>query len=194
MTLAHRSVAGLVHRQRWRIDAAGLRVEHRFDVPEELDDLPRLGVAMALAPELDRLQWMGRGPIESYSDRLRGARLGLHTCRVHEQSCPYVVPQEYGLHGEVSWLSLCDDEGRGLRIRGDRPLLFSALAVRPNDLYAARRGERLRLRDEVWLSLDRFHRGVGTGACGPEVLPAYRVPTGRQWMRFAIEPVRRGLR
>lgn len=55
----------------------GIICRHAFDVDEALRDLPRLGITMQLRPGLEQLRWFGRGPHESYCDRLRGARVGL---------------------------------------------------------------------------------------------------------------------
>jgi beta-galactosidase len=191
LTARHATSVGVVHEERWRVDASGIAAEHRFRVPEELADLPRLGVAVGLAPELDTLHWLGLGPHESYADRRRGVQLGLHAHSVAGEPMPYSVPQEYGLRSEVRWLTLRAADGRGLRVRGAPRLAFSALRYRPADLSGARHVHELVAREEVWLSLDRFHRGVGTGACGPEVLPAYRVSTGAHRFRFRIEPLTR---
>lgn len=184
---------GVEARLRWTADAAGLHLECRFEVPEALDDLPRLGVGLGLERRFDQLSWVGRGPHECYPDRQAGARLGRFEARVGEQRLPYGIPQEHGLRTQVSSLVLLDEGGRGLRVRSATPFAFSALRHRPEDLARGRLEGRLQARDEVWLSLDRAHRGVGTGACGPEVAPAARIRPGRHKIVWHLEPVGRGL-
>ena len=42
-------------------------------------------------------------------------------------------------------------------------------------------------RDEVVVCLDHRHRGLGTGACGPDTLPRYRIGPGRYAFRLTLE-------
>lgn len=191
--IVHETPLGLVHTERWSLDPQGASVEHRFEVPEDLDDLPRLGIALGVVRDLDHLTWVGRGPHECYADRSRGARLGRYSLRVSEAVLPYVVPQEYGLRTGTTWLALQRDDGRGFRVRAPSGVSFSACTHSPDQLYEARRTGHLPARRGVWLSLDRFHRGVGTGACGPETAPAFRVPSGTHRLRLRFEPLRRPL-
>ncbi len=191
---AHHTPHGLVHRQAWRVTSRSLFVEHHFEVPEELVDLPRLGIALGLDAGMHRLTWVGRGPHECYPDREAGGRLGRYEADIRESVMPYVVPQEFGLRTQTRWLSLRSEAGSGLSVFATTPIAFSATRYRPDDLAAAREGAPLVPREEVWLSLDARHRGVGTGACGPDVEPRFRVGPGTYRMRLRFEPVtgRRG--
>ena len=70
--------------------------------------LPRVGVRLGAAPQLQRVQWYGRGPFECYPDRKLGALLRCHEARaVHDMHVPYVFPSECG------WV--CGGEGQGGR-------------------------------------------------------------------------------
>jgi beta-galactosidase len=155
-----------------------------FVVPAALDDLPRLGLVLALEPGLERLVWLGRGPHESYPDRKAGARLGRFESTVSEQLVPYGMPQEHGHHTETRWLELRDARGRGLRVEADAPFGFSASHFSAEDLFRATHLHELEPRPEVILHLDRAHRGLGTGSCGPDTLPRYRIAPGT--LRFAL--------
>ena len=65
----------IVHTHRYRLTAAsGLQVENTFAVDRKLPELPRIGVSLVLPPELEQLEWLGRGPWENYSDRNRSAK------------------------------------------------------------------------------------------------------------------------
>ncbi len=192
ITVVRETDVGIAHRQVYRIGEPGVvHVENVFRVPRELADLPRLGVTLRLAPPYDRLTWFGLGPHECYWDRKTGARVGRWQSRVADEYVPYIVPQEHGNHTDVRWLSLCDETGRGLRVDAeagaDRALLeFSASHFDAADLTRATHTHELEPRDEVILNLDRFQRGVGTGACGPDTLPAYRTKPGTHRLRFSL--------
>ena len=107
------------------------------------DDLPdplRLGLRFDNDPALDGLQWYGRGPQESYSDRSTGYAIGRYTGKVADQYYGYSRPQESGNKTDVRWLSLFDARGAGITVRGAAPLSVNALAFPYEDLYLRPRG------------------------------------------------------
>ena len=181
---------GVAHRHVYRLAEPGVvSVENVFRVPPELFDLPRMGVRLRLGAAFDRLTWLGRGPHESYMDRKLGAALGLWQSTVEDEYVSYIVPQEHGNHTDVRWLSLCNERKHGLRVEVgpiEEPLEFSASHFTAEDLTAASHTCQLEPRSEVILNLDRFQRGVGTGACGPDTLPRYRMKPGRHRLAFRL--------
>ncbi|MEI7025510.1 glycoside hydrolase family 2 TIM barrel-domain containing protein, partial [Paenibacillus sp. y28] len=135
--------------------------------------LPRLGVQLVLPKALDHVEWFGRGPGESYSDTKQAGRIGLYAGRVHELMTNYVYPQENGNRSEVRWVTLANTSGVGLLAAG-RPLLnFSAHHYTAQDLEKAQHTYELQPREEVYLHLDDGQHGIGTGSCGPGVMPQY---------------------
>jgi beta-galactosidase len=157
---------------------------HVVEVPDSLDDLARVGVTFALRPGFDRLRWFGRGPLENYPDRNRGAMLGVWTSGVDEP--PYLVPQEFGLRTDCRWFEFIDaSTGDVVRLDVEHPtsLHVSATRFTTQDLYAAGHETDLRPRRELIVHADVAHRGLGTGSCGPDVLDRYRLRPGTY--RFA---------
>jgi beta-galactosidase len=182
------SEATVEHRQTWTLLPSGdVWLQNRFAVPKELDDLPRLGVVLEVAPGLEELSWLGRGPHESYWDRKAGARLGLHRSTVSDQYVPYIAPQEHGNHTDTRWLTLASPE-LGLLVSGDAPFEFSASHFRAHDLYAARHTNELDPRPQTVLTLDVHQRGLGTASCGPDTLPRYRIKPGRHRLSLRLRP------
>ena len=164
---------------------------HRIVVPAHLDDLARVGVTFTLPPGFTRMRWFGRGPLENYPDRNRGALLGTWESELDRP--PYLVPQEFGLRTDCRWVELSDPRtGRALTIIVLEPVALhvSATHFTAGDLYAAAHETDLRPRRETVVHLDVVHRGVGTASCGPDTLPRYRVPVGEH--RFAYRLVRTG--
>jgi beta-galactosidase len=143
---------------------------------------------MFVAPgRFDRMRWFGRGPGENYPDRNRGSLIGLWESALDE--CPYLVPQEFGLRTDCRWFELVDSTAdQTLRIEavGELPIHVSATHATPDDLYAAATLSELRLRDDVVVCVDAAHRGLGTASCGPDVLPAYRLRSGRYELAYRL--------
>ncbi|WP_082101727.1 glycoside hydrolase family 2 TIM barrel-domain containing protein [Demequina rhizosphaerae] len=168
-------------------DGDRIVLRHTFDVPDELSDLPRIGVRFELDARYTVMRWCGRGPHENYADRKSSAVVGTWTSGI--ESCPYLVPQEFGLRTDTTWLELIDDaNGERIRITGlGAPFSWSATRYRAEDLFAAPHSSDLREADRLIVHLDAAHRGVGTGACGPDVLEQYRIGTGRFVLEYALE-------
>ena len=152
-----------------------LLVENEVLVDSDLVDLPRVGVVLVLSPRLDRLEWLGRGPWESYPDRLASTLVGRFRSTVADQYVPYILPQEHGHRSEVRRLSVTDAAGRGLEVEGRPTIGFSASHLTADDLYRARHTCDLEPRAEVILSLDHAQRGLGTASCGPDTAPRHKL-------------------
>lgn len=183
------SIGEIEHRQVYTLGPDGeLEVTNRFLVPEPFTDLPRLGVTLTLRPGFETLRWFGRGPWESYSDRKRGALVGLHSGTVTEQYVPYVVPQEHGNKTDVRWFSLAaPGKGGALRFSGEnRHLEFSVSHFTADDLFKARHTTDLTPRKEVIVNIDYAQRGLGTASCGPDTLPQYRIEPGNYELTYRI--------
>ncbi|MFP6640519.1 MAG: beta-galactosidase domain 4-containing protein, partial [Myxococcota bacterium] len=163
-----------------------LACELRFG--SALDDMPRAGIRLDLSHGFEHMEWFGRGPHESYWDRKRGAALARHAGIVDDQYHRYVVPQENGNKTDTRWLSLRRQEEAGLLIASMAPLECRVSHLAGTDLYAAGHVHELRPRAETIVELDWHQRGVGTGACGPDTLPSYRVGPGRHRLDVILVP------
>lgn len=169
--------AGFHHRTTWIIRGDGsLDAYNRFEPFGSLPTLPRIGVVLRIARPYDALAWYGCGPHENYVDRRQAADVGVWSASVKDQYIPYPRPQETGAKTEVRWLSLTDADGDGLLVVSKKPLTFSALHYTAADLDQASHTTELKPREEVILSLDAKHSGLGNGSCGPGVLPCYETP------------------
>ncbi len=180
------------HRQQVEFGASGLRFEHDVRIPRVLDDLPRVGVHWLLPATLDNVEWLGLGPHENYVDRRAGAWFGRHQSRVDDLFHPYVRPQSEGTRTGLRRLALRDADGRGLGFVADTPLEFSARRHSEEALERAEHLSELEPGANVHLYLDAHQRGVGTGACGPDTLPRYRVRGGRHRFAYALVALRPG--
>ncbi|MHA6763818.1 glycoside hydrolase family 2 TIM barrel-domain containing protein [Streptacidiphilus sp. PAMC 29251] len=143
--------------------------------------LPRLGLRLALPAAIQRVDWYGLGPGESYRDSRLSARVGRFSSDLDALQTPYVMPQENGNRSGTRWAEFTDAAGTGLRVegvaRGEGPAGFDFTARRwtAEDLDAARHTSDLRPGDRVVLTLDHSHQGLGTASCGPGALPEHQL-------------------
>lgn len=152
--------------------------------------LPRLGLRTDLPADLGAVEWYGLGPDEAYADSRRAARIGRYRATVEQLQTPYVFPQENGNRMGVRTLWLRDADGRGLRVDADDELSFTARRWTTEELDAARHTVDLRPGDRVWLNLDHAQNGLGSGSCGPGVLPAYVLAPSPAQFGLTLTPLR----
>jgi beta-galactosidase len=162
-------------------------VNLEVDLGEEIRDLPRVGLTTTLDANLTRLEYHGRGPWENYSDRKASANIDVHTISISDCLLPYVMPQEYGHHTDVSWLRVKGRGGASLAIVGKRVFEFNYLPYSTGQLFKALHREELPEPGAPRLTLDIAHRGVGTGSCGPETLETYRLNSVRYAGTFTFK-------
>ena len=100
-------------------------------------DLPEFGTMFKLKPEYENISWYGAGPMETYSDRLPGAKIDLYSGKVADQLAKYLSPQESGNKSLVRFAKITDKRGRGLMVAGNC-INVSALAYSPSEVEEAR--------------------------------------------------------
>jgi beta-galactosidase len=160
---------------------------------DKAPSLGRLGLRWILPEQLTRVSWFGAGPGEAYPDTRNAIRTGRFTATVDALQTPYVRPQENGNRADVRWAELTDDAGRGLRIEGAPSFNLTARRWSDQQLAAARHQPELVAEPLIHLHTDHAVQGIGTAACGPGVLPRYRLEVGPAEFGFtlrALEPER----
>ena len=111
-----------------------------YDPVKELGDMPEFGVIFKFNADYDRVEWYGLGETETYSDRKKGAKLGIYANKVADNLARYMVPQECGAKEEVRWAKVTDRKGRGMLFEMDEnngPMMFSALPYTPHEMENA---------------------------------------------------------
>jgi len=146
---------------------------------------PRVGLHLELPGRMDSLTWLGRGPLENYPDRKRGARMGWYGKKGGDR--PYVKPQEYGTRSDVYKVEVRDEMGQGLRVEGNR-FFFS---LHPYDLHAltkARHTFELKKSGSQHLYLDQAMMGVGGDLSWlPSVHEAYLIRDASFRLQFELK-------
>ena len=176
----------------WLADRLALRVELTPSAGWDCT-WPRAGVRLDLPSSLTRARWFGTGPLESYPDTRRAARVGIFAAAIDELSVNYSRPQETGHRGELRWLAIADDERVRLRVQtvpnaaGHRPG-FTLSRHTPQQRDPARHPYELGPSEHTYLFIDDAVHGVGSRACGLDVLPQYALwPSARAFeVRFGV--------
>ena len=177
-TLINKSNAVFPYEITYTIYSNGIiDVTGNFISPVNCFHPPRLGLRMTMIPGLENVEWYGRGPQESYSDRKQSAFFGLYTKTVKGMEENYVRLQSMGNHEDTRWLTLTDNNGCGIKITSINGLKFTASHFTDQKLYDTKYSYKL---DEVrsaqtFLSLDAIQRGLGNASCGQGVLPKYEI-------------------
>lgn len=138
-------------------------------------DPPRLGIRLPLGPRPTTVEWFGRGPGESYSNRVAGTQVGRWQLPLPLEDSYYWI-QAHGLRSEVRWLAVWFNDGTGLLIVTPPSSAFSIVEEAGD-----------------WIvDLDAQHRGVG-GERDDTVPPrAARVPPGEYRATFLLQPLSAG--
>jgi beta-galactosidase len=177
--------------QDWRFGRDGPDASFFFDLDPGLPELPRIGLACALVPALERARWYGRGPHECYSDRKTGAALGIYESSVDDLQVPYVLPQENGNRTDIRWLEMTGGrapDAPSLRFESPGRFDFGASHHGARQLWKARHSCDLVRSPEVSLTIDVAQRGLGTASCGPDTLERYRLRPGPYRLELSLRP------
>lgn len=165
-----------------------IKVEAAFEPGQSTYNIPRLGLRMMLAKGLENVEWYGRGPHENYSDRKESAPFGQYQRTVTQMLEPYERPQGMSNREEVRWVKISDEDNQGVIIVAEGQLSFTALHFTDQDLHKAEHLYQLKPRKETVLSLDYAQQGIGNASCGPDQLPAYKIPFKPAAISICIKP------
>ncbi|MBD8486298.1 DUF4981 domain-containing protein [Frigoribacterium sp. CFBP 8759] len=161
-------------------DCTWPRVGARFDLPLSLASSP--------------VDWLGTGPAESYADSAAAARVGRFTSSVDGLSVEYARPQETGHRPGLRSLTLGGPGGVAASAGG--PVLsvttvpdgaghrcgFQLARHTAQQVALAAHPHELPEPTALHLYLDDAQHGLGSRACGPDVLPRHALwPSARAW-------------
>ncbi|MEO1408163.1 MAG: beta-galactosidase small subunit, partial [Pseudomonadota bacterium] len=177
------------HRTIWALTDSGVDISEEITIPEAWNDLPRVGIRFNVPKQFSELEWLGLGPDESYPDRYRAQTFGRWSSSVSEQYHPYVRPQEYGAHEQTRSFRLTDGSGLGFEVVLPRPMSFTARPHHDVDLGPATTIAELQEGETTEVHIDAAVRGVGTGACGPDVLDQYIDGPGTYRFDWSLRPI-----
>ena len=165
------------HRVVYAVHGSGvINVTNKVDFSKEGIILARMGVRMFLNKDLDRFDYLGRGPMENYADRKQGFDVGHYASTVSRQLTPYEKPMECGNHEDTRWARVRAEGGVGITVGQDTALLqVSALPYSDEELDKAEYRIDLPASKATVLCISQKTLGVGSNGCGPQPLEPYLV-------------------
>lgn len=108
-------------------------VEIHYYGVKGMPSLPCFGIDFPLKKNIKNFKFYGKGPLDSYSDRLEGESIGIYESSVENELLPYSIPQECGNHEETRFVELAINDEHSLLIEAlDKPFSFKYL---PNDEF-----------------------------------------------------------
>ena len=137
-----------------------IETELYYEPVKELKDMPEFGVIFKFDADYENVSWYGMGYEETYTDRCRGAKLGIYGNKVKDNMAKYLNPQECGNKTGVRWASVTDSKGRGMLFTGDK-MEFSALPYTPHEMENARHDFELPQIHYTVVRVSKQQMGVG---------------------------------
>ena len=139
--------------------------------------LPRFGVEFRMPADCEYLHYFGKGPMESYADKQKAARLSKFSSTVTEHFEHYVRPQENMAHAETRWMEVANAAGQGILATNTADCAdfsFNCAHFTAKQLTdTAHDYELVPLADTV-VNIDYRHTGIGSNSCGPALEPQWR--------------------
>jgi beta-galactosidase len=135
-------------------------IDNALTCGKELPELPRIGMQMEIPGEFMTMSWFGRGPQESYMDRLTGYAVGLYSGNIYRPEHVYVRPQENGNKTDVRWAAWTNRRGTGLLAVGQPLMYASAWPYTMSDLEKASHIHELPARETITVNIDYRQTGV----------------------------------
>jgi len=172
-------------------------VNEQLKVEKKEGHLFRFGMKMELNKDFQKVEYLGRGPIENYSDRKSAAFVGHYKQTVDEQAnLDYIRPQEMGNKTDLRYFKVTDGSANGINITSDQ--LFSASAlnytVESLDEGTKKHNTHMELVEEadyVTLLFDQKQMGLGcVDSWGAWPFDEYLIPVDDMNFTFKISPTK----
>ncbi|MDX2186753.1 MAG: glycoside hydrolase family 2 TIM barrel-domain containing protein [Opitutaceae bacterium] len=167
----------IVHQTAYRVFGDGLVVvDNRLEPTGRRIPLARVGVRLEMPTHFQRVDYLGRGPLENYSDRKRGSDIGLYGGSIQEMVTPYEKPMENGNHEDTTWVAVTSGAGRGLLASSlDGVMQFSTQTHTDEVMTPVEYRIDLPASKSTVVTLATKTLGVGSNGCGPRPLEPYIV-------------------
>jgi beta-galactosidase len=184
-SMAAHSAQGIETTFAWRLDGDALRLHTDIRPFGPWDcTWPRVGARFGLPVALadERAEWFGTGPAESYPDSAEAAYVGRFEARVDDLGVAYGRPQETGYRPGLRALDLGPLRLRAVASGSTGLPGFQLDRHTAQERTGVAHAHELPASSGLWLYLDAAQHGLGSRACGPDVLPRYALwPRAVSW-------------
>ena len=171
--------------------ADGLLVTSRIHCVSGGGILPRFGKSFRLNACFNDVTYTGRAG-ESYCDMKEQFPIREVRCRVTDMTEPNIRPQESGNRCDCTVASVSDGKVRVTFTAVGAPF---ELAVKPysDKALAAMKHREDEERTGTYVTVQAFQQGIGTGACGPAIMPEYQYDAKKDYeLKFLVRAERIG--
>ena len=153
--------------------------------------VPRFGKSFRLDELFDKVRYVGRSG-ESYCDMKEQFPIKDVTCTVADMTEPNIRPQESGNRMDCTMASVSDGITKVTFEAVDQPF---ELAIKPytDKALCAMKHREDEARTGTYVTIQAFQQGIGTGACGPNIMPEFRFSVKKDYtLRFLIRVEQEG--
>lgn len=108
------------------------------------------------------------------------------SCRVKDMTEPNIKPQESGNRMDCTEASFSDGSAAVSFLAVDKPFELGVKPYTDRALFTMKHREDEK-RTGTYVTIQAFQQGIGTGACGPAIMPEFQYGTDRDYeLRFLI--------
>jgi beta-galactosidase len=179
------AVGVIRHRQVFTPLEGGIRVEEQAELPEQFDDVARVGSVFETVAGLDVREWFGHEPCASCPEQKTGAPVGHPSVPVDGSFTSGPRPQKGDVRHGVRRFTLSAPDATGLTVVLDEPRQVSVTLHRPSTVGTlihaeapAAHHDEPEPRSGCVVRIDGAHLGPGTACCAPDVPPSHLVAPG----------------
>lgn len=168
----------------YEVDGNQLTISVEYKAADYIEEFPRVGLEFAVDKAFGDFAYVGYGPTESYVDKHTACDYGYFENRAEENyNNGYIRPQESGSHYGCTYLAI-----RNLfEVTAQKPFSFSVNPYTTVQLRDTLHNFELPENDFINVCIDLALRGIGSGSCGPALLPQYEIAkTGKNTFKFVF--------
>lgn len=147
--------------------------------------VPRFGKSFRLDEVFNKVHYMGRCG-ESYCDMKDQFPIKDVTCTVADMTEPNIRPQESGNRMDCTMVSVSDGKVKVTFEAVDKPF---ELGIKPytDKALCAMKHRKDEVRTGTYVTIQAFQQGIGTGACGPGIMPEFQYSVNQDYtLKFLI--------
>lgn len=139
-----------------------------------MPDLPRFGLRLFMPKEMNRAEYYGYGPYESYVDKHQASYRSRFETTAQENHEDYIKPQENGSHYDCLEAKVTDEWGAGIHAVSEKGFSFNISRYTQEELAAKKHNFELEEADCTVVCLDYAMSGIGSNSCGPRLKEKYQ--------------------
>ncbi|MBQ5987524.1 MAG: hypothetical protein IJL59_09660 [Clostridia bacterium] len=147
--------------------------------------VPRFGKSFRLDESFDDVRYTGRKG-ETYCDMRDQFPIGDVCCKVTDMTEPNIKPQESGNRMDCTTASFTDGSATVTFDAVDKPFELGVKPYSDRELFTMKHRSDEK-RTGTYVTVQAFQQGIGTGACGPAIMPEFQFPASQDYtLRFVI--------